>query len=194
MNRTVFVGGSRSLTVASATVAAWLGRELAQHDFSLAVGCAPGADAAVLSSFLAAPDVSPARASVFAVGAPSGAGFPRWSLPPAVAAAAALGCPVSWLAGGPLSIPLRARLVRRARAAVAAADLAAVLVLSSPASRGSLLAGAAAAALGLPVFVLAAGFPAAAVPALPGQAGAWSPSSLFARPCLSWQPAQAALL
>lgn len=193
LNRSVFVGGSRSAGPAAARVCTWLGRELAAAEFSLVVGCAPGVDELVLSSFVAAAGAPPA-ASVFAVGASSGAGFPSGSLPPAVAAAAALGSPVAWWAGGGPSLPLRARLARRTRAAVSAAGLAAVLVFSRPESRGTLLAGAAAAGRGLPVLALAAGFPAFVVPPLPGLAGRWVSSSVFGRPALLWQPAQQKLL
>lgn len=191
----VFVGGSRSLSPFGAAAAFRVGSVLAGRGVGLSVGCCRGADAAALSGFVGAG--AAASAFVFAVGGPSGAGFWPRLVPGAVVAAAAAGASVRWWAGGPASVPGRARLVRRSRAAVSFGG-SAVFVVGSPSSRGSFGAARFAAALGLPVFVVPVGFAAAAVAVLPslggpsgaGGPGAWVVSArasvLFGAPCFRW--------
>jgi hypothetical protein len=163
---------------------------------SVLVGCCAGADALVLSCALASGLAS--RLSVFAAFSSSGAGSAgRLSAVPLVRRAAGAGAWVCWLAGGPLSVPLRARLLRRSLALVdwlsSAAWPSFVLAFLVPASRGSLAAASAAAAAGVPVLgVVASPGPP---PALSGVAGSWAPCPRLAGllPSASawrWVPAQ----
>jgi hypothetical protein len=123
--------GSRSLPASAFPFVARVVASVVSRGFRVAVGCAVGADQAVLSARVALPFVpssSGPALSVFAVGGPSGAGFWRGSALAAVRAAAALAVSpghglfspvsVSWWAGGPASVPLRARLLARSLALV----------------------------------------------------------------------------
>ena len=114
----VAFAGSRSLpSSARSLVASVVGAVLASGR-RVGVGCAVGADAFALAAALA---VSPAAVSVFAVGGPRGLGFSSGSALALVRRAFASGALVAWRAGGPLSVPLRARLALRSRACVAVA-------------------------------------------------------------------------
>lgn len=185
----VSFGGSRSLPASSVPLvrsvvsAAWAAGAV------VSVGCAVGADQAVVSSALACAaggvplSVSP-RLWVSAVGAPSGAGFWSGSAVASVRAAAAAGARVSWLAGGPVSVPLRARLLLRSRAALRGARCA-VFFLASPSSAGSLAVAGCAVSSGVPVFAFCS-----SVPCPPrGCAGSWVSSAFLGFPCWSWVPA-----
>lgn len=184
--RSVFFGGSRSLSGPAAASLADLASLFALEGGSVFVGCASGADAAVLRSVFAA---SPASLSVFAVGGPAGAGFfacsaPFWLLRQAADA----GVRVAWWAGGGPSVPPRSRLAIRTRVGVRAAagspPAAAVFGLSGPVSVGSLAAAGFAASLGLPVFALC--------PSLPGPprgvSGSWSEVRVHGVPCWRFAP------
>ncbi len=171
----VSFGGSRVLTRAffplvSRVVAACLLR-----GFSVRVGCARGADAAVVSAVLAA-SAAP-RLSVFCAGSPRAG---------ALAASAAGARVVAW-AGGCSSLPAVARLAIRSRRCVAGSSVA-VFFLASANSAGSLGAAAAAVAAGARVFAFSCGFETAPV-SLRGCSGAWQPSCLAGCPCFVWQPA-----
>lgn len=192
--------GSRVLPVGASALISRVVSSVLRAGRSVAVGCASGADRAILSSALSA---LPAPASspwlrVFAAFGPGGAGSAgAASAVGAVAAAASravspghgLASPVvvSWWAGGGPGVPVRARLVSRSLAlvsAVAASGPGAGLVafVSSPvlAGSGSWSAVSAAAAAGVPVVVFPFGFPAASLPSLgvgswvPAGAGVWS--------------------
>src|SRR3990167_6032396 len=91
----VVFGGSRSLGAEWSPLVA---RVVAGVPSSarVSVGCAVGADAAVLSSLVAAGAAS--RVVVFAAGAASGAGFWRCSALAGVRAAGTAGAAVRWLA------------------------------------------------------------------------------------------------
>ncbi len=137
---------------------------------SAAVGCASGADSFALQACLALQ----VPVEVFAVGSRAGSGFWRCSAP--LAALRAAGSAVHWLAGGPLSVGLSARLVGRSRAALASLCLfgsraGVVGFLSSPSSRGSVATLVRAAAQGLPVVVFPCGFCPSRLPAL--GSGCW---------------------
>ena len=80
---------------------------------SVAVGCSVGADAAVLSAVVAQGAV--ARCQVFAAFGPGGVGACSLSAVGPVSLFFASGGAVSWWAGGPVSVPLQARLVRRSQ-------------------------------------------------------------------------------
>lgn len=183
----VLLGGSRALPPAGLSLARALGADLAFQRLVLHVGCAPGADEAAFAGFSSVGG----SAVVFAVGGPS-SGFPAGAPPAWIARASATpGVSVRWWAGGPPAVPLRARLARRSRAALVGAD-AAAWVVSSPASRGSLRAAAAAAAAGIPVFVFPVGFSPAALPAL--GAGRWVAAVFLDRSAARWLPAQLSFL
>lgn len=183
-SRSVVAGGSRRLPSSASWLAFSLGQRLALQGFPLRVGCASGADAAFLRGFMSI-RFAAAWAQVFAVGGEEGGfagggGCPVW-----VSSALASGAQVHWWAGGGPGVPLRARLAGRARAAVCAAAVGGVFVLSSPESRGSLAAAAAAAERGLAVFVFCFGFPSEALGPLSG-AGFWQPSEFLGSHCLLW--------
>jgi len=178
--------GSRSLCPAGSRLAFRLGRSLASSGFGAAVGCAPGADLAFVRGWLSAPSSSAARLAVFAVGGASGRGFPspRVSLPVLLSALAA-GASVSWLAGGPLSVPLRRRLPARSDAAFRASSSFVLAVVSSPSSRGSFRSLRLAAAAGRVVLVFPVGFSPSLLPRLAAR-GCWVRSGFRGFPCFRW--------
>lgn len=150
-------GGLACLALVPASVALWrLVGVSPAGPFS--VGCASGADLCSLAALLAA-GVSPSSVLVSAVGAASGAGFWAGSALAGVRSAAAAGARVAWLAGGPLSLPLRVRLARRSLACLASAGPAPLAVgfFASPSSVGSLRSAAAAFAAGASVFAFCVG-------------------------------------
>lgn len=183
----VAVAGSRSLAGAGLALVGPVCRSVLASGRSLVVGCAVGADAAALAA------VPPSAARCFAAFGPGGAGAWRGSAVSAVAGFAAQGGAVSWLAGGPLSVALPARLASRTSAVVGAASVGLVVFFASPGSRGSALAARLAVGRGLSVFAFACDFQASLLPPL--GAGAWVPvcgagawSSAF-----RWVPGQAGL-
>ena len=181
----------------SSVVAAWVA-----SGGSVSVGCAVGADAAVVSSFLSSP-LGLLSLRVFCVGGPgpSGSLSGFWS-GSAVSVLSSLWClfpsALRWWAGGPVSVPLRGRLLRRSAAALVGASCA-CFFLSSPSSPGSLRVAALAASRGLPVFVFACGFSGCPAPlagccgSLANQ-GRWVSSSFCGFPCLAWSSSPAGQL
>ncbi len=189
----VMLCGSRSLPYGLPLVGQVSGALLGAGSV-LAVGCATGADAAVVSSVVAAGAAT--RLKLLAVGGASGAGFAgRWSAVAGVHAAVAAGASVTWWAGGSASVPVRARLARRSLACVRVAAagghgsglVAFVFVLPShgfgsgawpSCGSGSWSSAAAAARLGLQVVVFPvaqlAGVSISSLPVLPG-GGSWAP-------------------
>lgn len=167
--------GSRSLSSSFAPLVSSVVAAVLSAGRRVAVGCALGADSLVLSSV---PASAAGRLSVFAAFGSGGAGsLAVVSAVAAVSAAAAAGASVSWLAGGPLSLPLRVRLASRSAAlvrsvAVGGPGSALVVFLASPSSRGSLAAACLAARFGLPVFAFCCGF--AGPPPLLSPGGLWS--------------------
>lgn len=161
-------------------------------------GCAVGADAAAIAG-------AGKLARVFAVGAPTGAGFPV-GLHPALATAAWQGNHITWLAGGPLHVPLVARLARRSLAMVRALALAGGALVAFPATgapprafgpgpfpscgSGTWSTVAAAALLGVPVFVVCSARPSAVLPVT----GTWVQSSLFGMAGWAFVPATTKLI
>jgi len=185
--------GSRSLPASAAPLVGRAVRAVLASGVRLvAVGCASGADRLALAAALSA---APGRVRVFAAFGPSGAGSVPVSSVAGVSAAARAGARVSWWAGGPASLPARARLARRASAlvsAVAASGPGAGLVcfLSCPASRGSVRACRLAARAGLPVVVFPVGLSPASLPSL--GAGGWvSAGSGVWSAAWRWAPAVA---
>ena len=157
-------------------------RAVVRSGCGVSVGCSAGADQAVLQAAVFAPSFL----VVWAAFASSGAGAWSGSAVGAVSRAASAGASVRWLAGGPLSLPLRARLLRRSQAALAGACQA-VFFQPGP---GSLAVAGLAVLAGIPVFAFAPSAPAAPR----GCAGAWSPVgasswfAVFGSPCWVWVP------
>lgn len=177
----ILVGGSRSLLPGSA---GWVACQsfvrtlLANSAHTVHIGCATGADqAAVL--------LGSGRFRVFTAFASSGLGSFRGSAVSAVQAFASLGGSVSWLAGGPLSVPLVARLMARSLAALRGCSAA---VFFAP-GVGSLKVARAALRAGIPVLVSCVGLSAAPVLAVPSVLASWLGQSFW----LFAPPAQAAL-
>ena len=180
------LAGSRQLPAGRAALVARVAGALVRSGSSLVVGCATGADEAVLSS------VPPALVRCLAAFGPGGAGACPVSAVAQVAAHAASGGQVQWWAGGPASVPLPARLARRTRAVVGAASSGLVVFASSPSSRGSMLAARLAVARGLPVVVFPLGFTGSQLPAL--GAGQWVPCRQGGVWAAAWQWQQEVLL
>ena len=179
--------GSRSLPAsAQPLVASVVSSVLSGSSARLVVGCSVGADALVLSSV---PQSSLSRVSVFAAFGFSGRGACSLSAVPVVAAAGQGGAFVNWWSGGRLSVPLRLRLAKRSLALVqflARRRSALVCFLSSPSSRGSLLACRVAVRLGIPVFVFCVGFSPSRLPRL-GR-GSWSLVQVAGSSACQWSP------
>jgi len=179
--------GSRSLpSSAQPLVASVVSSVLSGSSARLVVGCSVGADALVLSSV---PQSCLSRVSVFAAFGFSGRGACSLSAVPVVAAAGQGGAFVNWWSGGRLSVPLRLRLAKRSLALVrflARRHSALVCFLSSPRSRGSLLACRVAARLGVSVFVFCVGFSPSRLPRL-GR-GSWSLVQVAGVSACQWSP------
>lgn len=174
----VYFGGSRSLQSPSPAVNQVV-MAVCQSGASIHVGCCVGADALIISSALLG---YKSNLIVFAISDPQGQGsFPLSSSLPQ--AAAGLGVSVHWQAGGPIQVPLSARLIKRSMAAAAGCGAA---VFFSPGS-GS-LAVAARLVSSMPVFA----FGDQPAP-IPGQAGQWVPSRYLYFTCWQWSSAQQSL-
>jgi predicted Rossmann fold nucleotide-binding protein DprA/Smf involved in DNA uptake len=178
----VAVAGSRLLPPGGAQRVAGVARSLVAAGASLVVGCAVGADAAVVAA------VPLASLQVLAAFGPGGAGAWAGSAVSAVRAFAASGGSVSWWAGGGPAVPLRARLAARTRAVVAKASAGLVVFFASLASRGSVLAAQLAAARGLPVVAFPLGFAPVQLPLLgcgswvsAGGSGVWAGAWVWAQ-------------
>ena len=193
----VMVCGSRSLSQAASRAVGQVVPALLGAGSVLSVGCASGADAAAVSSATA--QGAGSRLQLFAVGGQGGAGFAgRASALPGVRAASVAGARVTWWAGGPPSVPLRARLARRSLACVrsvlaggpGSGLVAFVSRLPSQAfgsgawpscGSGTWSAVAAAARAGLPVVVVpVGGVSGCSLPGLPG-GGSWVAVGLAAQ-------------
>ena len=176
----IHFGGSRSLQ--SSPLLGQVVLAILQSGQSIHAGCAIGADQQVVEAVLAAGGQS--FLVVFAVFSPSWLGAWSGSAIGAVMSAARAGASVVWLAGGALSLPLVARLIRRSQVALAGCS-ASVFFLASPSSRGSLAIAGHAVKVGQPVFAFCP-----VVPQSPrGCLGQWQPSSFLGFSCWQWQPA-----
>jgi hypothetical protein len=164
----VAVAGSRSLPPGGVQLVTGVARSLVAAGASLVVGCAVGADAAVVAA------VPPAALRVLVAFGPGRAGAWAGSAVSAVRAFAASGGSVSWWAGGGPAVPLRARLAARTRAVVAKASAGLVVFFGSPASRGSTLACRLAVGRGLPVVAFPLGLAPVQLPRL--GCGSWVPA------------------
>lgn len=171
----VLVGGSRSLlpsSPAGLACSAFVSSLLAAGGL-LHVGCATGADQAALSAavraVVACRSASFQQVRAFAAFGPGGAGSFSGSAVAAVQAAARAGVPVSWLAGGLLSVPLVARLMARSLAALGGCSAA---VFFAP-GVGSLKVARAALRAGVPVLVACIGVPSAPVLPVTPMVASW---------------------
>lgn len=191
--------GSRLVSPAAAAVVAAVADNVAAAGFPVLVGCASGVDSVCVSSVLAVSGTA-TRLTIFCAFGPDGVGaLGRASSLSGVAAAAASGASVTWWAGGPLSVPGRARLARRSLAfvrALASSGGRLLVFPSSPPARpfgsgawpscgsGSWATACAAARLGVRVV---------AVPDFAGPlpllgVGAWTPASLAGVTAWRWHP------
>lgn len=176
----VYFGGSRSLAP-SPLLAQVVGAVLASGA-PVHVGCSAGADAQVIQC--AHRSASFQQVRVFSAFGQGGAGACGVSAVSAVQSWAQAGGSVSWLAGGPLAVPLAARLIRRSLAALAGCSAA---VFFAPGS-GSLAVASHAVKAGIPVFAFGSQ-PAA----IPGAAGSWVSASFAGLSCWQWSTAQMSL-
>lgn len=167
----VAVAGSRILPASGSALVVQVASDLAAGGASFVVGCCSGADAALLSAVPGS--VPPSLVRCLAAFGAGGIGSGSSSAVGAVSSFAGAGGSVQWLAGGPASVPLRARLAGRTRAVIASADAALVVFFASPNSRGSLLACRCAVSRGLPVVAFPVGFSGLDLPIL--GAGSWVP-------------------
>jgi hypothetical protein len=173
--------GSRSFSdqaLVSTVVSAWL-----VTGGGVVCGSSAGADALVISSVLAAGGASSLQ--VLAAFARSGAGAGACSSVVAAKSALACNAAVVWLAGGPLSVPLHARLAARTASAASLAAGGVVFSSCSPLGPGSSLAVSCLVARRCPVWL----FGPAPV-AVRGVAGSWVPSVFCGLPCFRFAPAQ----
>ena len=142
MSCVVGFGGGRALAPARAAALGSLAARVALAGALVRVGCASGADWAVVRAVVA---VAPARLLVFCAFGPASSSFgavrARW--------AAARGASVVWSAGGSAG-SVGAALARRSLA-LSRSGLSAFVVAPGPRSRGTWLAVAAARAAGVPV-------------------------------------------
>lgn len=176
--------GSRSLSGPASpdlprAVSSWLaagGRIL--------VGSASGADALVVRAAVRAGGAG--SLSVFAAFSRSGLGVGPWSSLPSARAAAAAGASVFWLAGGPLSVPLRGRLAGRSAAAASLAGGGVCFSAGGRLGPGSSLALSLLASRGRPVWCFA---PSAPAP-VPCVAGSWVADLFCGLSCFRFSPAQ----
>lgn len=176
----IYFGGSRSLSP-SPVLSQVVGAVLASGA-SVRVGCSAGADQQVISCAIRSRSFS--QVSVFAAFGAGGQGSWSGSAVKVVQGFCHGGGSVSWLAGGPLSVPLSARLILRSVAGLRGCSAA---VFFSPGA-GSLAVAAHAVAAGIPVYAFGS------MPAAPrGCAGAWVASQFFGFSCWLWQSAQPAL-
>lgn len=146
-------------------------------------GASAGADALVVRVALAAGGASSLR--VLAAFASSGAGAGSCSSVVSARAAALAGASVVWLAGGPLSVPLRARLAARSALAASLAAGGVVFSAGGALGPGSSLAVSSLVSRGCPVWLFSPS--PGAVRGLPG---VWVPSVFCGLSCFRFSPAQ----
>ena len=177
----IHFGGSRSLSASYFPLVADVVAVPMQLGCFVNVGCAVGADEAVIEAALGC---DPSRLSVFAQFSASGEGSFSGSAFVPVVAAKKEGAHVSFLAGGPLSIPLKVRLMCRSKVALAGCA-GSVFFLSKPFSPGSLKVASEAVKKNQIVYVFPCGFSGSPVP-LRDVSGSWQHSHFFGYPCFQW--------
>jgi len=186
---TVYFGGTRSLPPSAFPLVADVVDAFLTSGFSLSVGCAIGADAAVIQAVLLRPSSFP-RVTIRAAFDASGSGSWSASAVDLVRLAASRGIPVVWSSPSLLRARLVARLMARSRAGLVGASFA---VFFAP-GNGSLKVAQIAVNQNIPVFAYSPLRPSA-----PPRdcAGVWAQASLFGvlglPPCWHWNPAQLVL-
>jgi hypothetical protein len=175
------LGGSRHL--APSPIITEVVGAILDSGTNIHTGCCTGADQHVIATTCRR---APERLSIFTAFSPAQAGGWQYSAFQQVAAAASSGASISYLAGGPLSLPLAARLIRRSCASFAGCS---ALILFSPGA-GSLAVAAIAHSAGIPCLAFSTGTPGK----IPGHSGHWDAGRIVAMPCWHWQPAQVKLL
>ena len=173
--------GSRSFSafsVVQGPVSRWLA-----SGGAVVCGSSAGADALVIRAALAAGGASVVH--VLAVFTASGSGAGVSASVPSAQAAASAGARVSWLAGGPLSVPLSARLAARTASAASQASAGVVFSAGGPLGPGSSLAVSCLVSRSCPVWLFS---PSPC--AVRNLAGVWVPSVFCGLSCFRFVPAQ----
>ena len=173
--------GSRSFSsfpVVLGAVSRWL-----SAGGGVVCGASAGADALVVRAVLSAGGAS--SLCVLSAFSSSGAGAAACSSVSSALAASAAGASVVWLAGGPLSLPLRARLAGRSASAAALAAGGVVFSSGGPLGPGSSLSVSCLVSRGCPVWL----FSPSPSP-VRGLAGAWVPAFFCGLSCFRFVPAQ----
>ena len=177
----IHFGGSRDLSDDFYPQVAQVIGAVMQMGCFVNVGCATGADEAVIEAALGC---DPSRLSVFAQFSETGEGSFSASAYVPVLAAKKAGAPVSFLAGGHLGIPLNHRLMLRSLVALSGCA-GSVFFLSSSFSPGSLKVAASAVKKNQIVYAIPCGFSGSPVP-LRHVPGSWQESQFFGTPCFQW--------
>lgn len=158
------IGGSRRLSPAGVDLAAHLAAALLAAGVRLAVGCATGADAAVITSAVAGRGAHQLRIFT-AFGPVTGslscyavAGSGSCCAPGPVALAQHGGARVTAWAGGGPGLPLPARLANRTRSVARAATAGGVVICDGRPGAGSSLLVRSLVARGLPVWLFPVGW------------------------------------
>ena len=173
--------GSRSFSsfpVVQGPVSRWL-----SSGGGVVCGSAAGADSLVVTAALNAGGASSLQ--VLASFSVSGSGAGSCSSVQSARFAAASGASVVWLAGGPLSVPFRARLAARTASAAALAGGGVVFSAGGALGPGSSLAVSCLVSRGCPVWLFSP-----SPGAVSGLAGSWVPSVFCRFPCFRFVPAQ----
>lgn len=173
--------GSRSFSafsVVQGAVSGWLA-----SGGGVVCGSSAGADALVIQAVLAAGGAGSLQvlAAFSAVGAGAGASSSVGS----AQAAASAGARVAWLAGGPLSVHLPARLAARTASAASLASAGVVFSAGGPLGPGSSLAVSCLVSRSCPVWLFSP-----SPGAVRNLAGVWVPSVFCGLSCFRFVPAQ----
>lgn len=161
------LGGPRKLSPVQGALFGSLSRQLLGAGFGMVTGCCTGADASAVNAGRGSQSLQ-----VLSAFGPGGAGSGPASAVETVALHLKAGGPVRYLAGGPLSMSLQARLVCRTGAVASAASAGAVVAFTAGPCTGSRALAVHVAHRGLPVFAVSFGVPLADLPPLSTQ-GFW---------------------
>ena len=189
MGGVVAVVGSRSLPSGGVALVSRVACALSRTGHTLAVGCAFGADAAVLNCVIQ-DQIPVSSVQCFSAFGQDRSGSCAVSAVAMVSSFAALGGSVSWWAGGGALVPVRGRLVVRARAVVSSASVSVVAFFSSVSSVGTFKACQYGASRGLSVVAFPLGFSGSSLPLL--GSGSWIPvggSGVFSS-AFKWENSQ----
>jgi hypothetical protein len=177
---TILIGGNRHASAEAYRMTLALCAAAHQASYTIHTGDASGVDEVTIQAAQHTTTIH-----VYAIGDNAGLGYWRCSADWLTLAQPAAQKTTHWLAGGSLTVPLQARLIKRSLSALGNCTLAAWI---DP-GPGSLAVAAHAATRAIPVYALCAVRP----PALHNVAGHWQPAQLLNLSCWQWQPAQARL-